>query len=271
MYSLDAHSEDCDHQHATLLELLFLRKALYWRRKPIHRFIAALALGSLHGEMDRSASYFSNQMPRTISTKPMYSLAYWRRHNLWPYRRRVFEILRSRAGFRLGGNLPKISGRVALRDSRKAASAFLSLKNKIDAVITSPPYLDVTNYEEDQWLRLWFLGNEPRPTYGTISSDDRHSAKAKYWNFLSEVWRGIAPLLKKDAVLVCRIGAKHISKLEITQGLKSSITSVFPKAVLNSRPTVSKLKNRQTDVFRPGSNGCLFEIDYVFRLGRPRI
>ena len=32
-------------------------------------------------------------------------------------------------------------------------------KNRADqCAITSPPYLNVTSFEEDQWLRLWFLG-----------------------------------------------------------------------------------------------------------------
>src|SRR5436190_17765801 len=49
----------------TLSELLFLRSTLNWNGSRRDRFIAALVLGSLHGEMDRSDAYFSNQMPRT--------------------------------------------------------------------------------------------------------------------------------------------------------------------------------------------------------------
>src|SRR3989442_11331870 len=56
----------------TLREILFLRRNLNWHRDSVQRFITALVLGSLHGEMDRSSAYFSNQMPRTISTKPAY-------------------------------------------------------------------------------------------------------------------------------------------------------------------------------------------------------
>lgn len=250
----------------TLREILFLRQVLDWRHSSLHRFIAALALGSLHGEMDKSSSYFSNQMPRTISTKPLYSLNYWRRNNLWPKKRNVFEILKSRAEFRLRGERPCGPGKVALCDAREAASVFPSLRNKVKVIITSPPYLGVTNYEEDQWLRLWFLGYEPKPTYNKISSDDRYMAANKYWQFLREVWSGVAPLLRRDAKIVCRIGAKRLDKDQITEGLKSSIVAVFPRAQLHSRPISSVLKNRQTEAFRPGSVGCLFEVDYIFNL-----
>lgn len=58
----------CFH-HKTLLQVLYLRSVLNWRRSKIDRFIAALCLGALHGESHHSPSYFSNRMPRTINTK----------------------------------------------------------------------------------------------------------------------------------------------------------------------------------------------------------
>ena len=54
----------------TLQQLLFLRKRLRWQQGRTDRFIAALALGCLHGESHRTEWCFSNRMPRTISTKP---------------------------------------------------------------------------------------------------------------------------------------------------------------------------------------------------------
>lgn len=253
----------------TLRQILFLRRHLDWQHNSVHRFIAALVLGSLHGEMDKSSAYLSNQMPRTISTKPNYSLKYWREKRLWPKKRDAFQILRDRVELRLGGEKPLLRGKVVLRDARRSAPAFPALRKRVKAVITSPPYLDVTSYEEDQWLRLWFLGCESKPTYGRISKDDRHVEKENYWGFLKDVWKGIAPLLRPNAKLICRIGAKRMEKRGITLGLKQSILEVFPKARLIRRPATSPLKNRQTEVFRPGSSGLLFEIDYVFDLGRP--
>lgn len=252
--------------HSTLRELLFLRMGLNWKEDSMARFIAALVLGSLHGEMGKPLKYFSNQMPRTISTKPGYSLRYWRMNNLWPQKRNVFRILRERAEYRLSGELPTQRGDVAMVDARHTAEVFPHLNRKVQAVVTSPPYYNVTNYEEDQWLRLWFLGSKPHPTYRSFSKDDRHKQKDRYWRFLREVWKGVAPLLKPRALLICRLGAKGMSKAEITQGLLESISAVFPRAFLLKSPIVSKIRNRQTEYFRPGSKGCVFEVDYVFRV-----
>lgn len=253
--------------HSTLRELLFLRRALSWRTCALHRFIAALVLGSLHGDRDKSPNYFSNQMPRTISTKPAYSLRYWRVNKLWPHKREVFPLLVQRARFRLQSDLPTHRGIVALGDSRDAANLVRIGQDSVRLVVTSPPYLNVTNYGEDQWLRLWFLGFPPYPRRDAVSTDDRHSNVDRYWTFLRESWRGIAPLLRSDAIMACRIGAKSISPAELTDGFITSVQAVFPATRMLHEPVVSKIQNRQTDYFRPGSQGCVQEVDYVLALG----
>ena len=249
----------------TLLEILFLRGRLRWRERHLDRFVAALALGSLHGEMEKSPSYFSNQMPRTISTKPRYSINYWHTHGLAAQRRAVFEILRARARLRLKNRLHK-SGVVLNVDARCAYKALPNYRERVKAIVTSPPYLNVTNFEEDQWLRLWFLGGPPHPTYHRVSRDDRYSAPAKYWRFLAEAFRGIAPLMSRDAVLACRIGSKRLSAEAIGHGLFKVVRSAFPEASLGCDPCTSKPNRRQTTNFRPSVRECAVEYDFVFRL-----
>ena len=63
----------CFHAR-TLQQLLFLRDGLDWERSRVDRFIAAVVLGCLHGESHKSPNCLSNRMPRTISTKPDYSV-----------------------------------------------------------------------------------------------------------------------------------------------------------------------------------------------------
>lgn len=248
---------------STLRELLFLRDALDWRNDKTERFIAALILGSLHGEMDHSCAYFSNQMPRTICLKPEYSLRYWQEHRLYPRKKDVFAMLRNKAIQRLNDLPGYPAGEVKLIDSRKVGYQFRRLHKQVSLVITSPPYLNVTRYEEDQWLRLWMLGGAPVPTYGKISKDDRHASKAGYWRFLTESWAGLAPLLKASAIIVIRLGAIGIGQDEITSMIKASIHEVFPSTrLLDSKR--SMLVGRQTQRFLPKSKGCKFEIDFTF-------
>ena len=249
---------------STLRQLLFLRTVLSWGGNRVDRFLAALVIGSLHGEMDRSRAYFSNQMPRTICLKPAYSLRYWRKNNLFPKKREVFQMLRGKADLRLKDLPPCGTGLVKKSDAREISSRFISLEGKVSLVVTSPPYLNVTSYEEDQWLRLWFLGGAPQPTYGKVSTDDRHIDSGKYWKFLKDAWIGLAPLLKRKSKIVIRIGGIGIDADEITAHLKTSIQTVFPRARLDNPPTETAIVRRQSLNFLPKSKGCKYELDYVF-------
>jgi hypothetical protein len=134
-------------------------------------------------------------------------------------------------------------------------------------VITSPPYLDVTNFEEDQWLRLWFLGGPPWPTYGRVSRDDRHGRAERYWDFIKCAWRGIVPLLRKKATLICRIGAKGVEPDALIDAFTESLIAVWPKANMLVEPVESKLKNSQISLLNPKARGCRYELDFVFAVG----
>ena len=251
--------------YTTLRQILFLRRRLSWWENYLDRFISALILGSLHGEMDRSPSYFSNQMPRTISLKPAYSLRYWSKHRLWPKKRRTFVLLRGRARLRLSSGRPRGWGLSVMTDVRLASHVLPGYYGKVAAVITSPPYLDVTRYEEDQWLRLWYLGGSPRPTYNHVSRDDRHTSARAYWRFLAESWRGVAPLLAPGATIVCRIGGKGVKTDMVVRRLMETVRGAFPNAYLVGDPQRSSPVKRQTDAFRPGAERGRLEADCVVR------
>jgi hypothetical protein len=177
----------CFHSD-TYAEVRFLRSQLDWRHDRTDCFIAALCLGALHGESHRSPNYFSNRMPRTISTKPAYSVRWWGKYGYIAPRRNVFAVLRNMIEFRFRTPPPNSRGEIAESDARNAKTAFPHLQEQVTDIITSPPYLDTTNYREDQWLRLWFLGEEPKSTQSR--EDGRHYNKVLYWKFLKEAWEG---------------------------------------------------------------------------------
>jgi hypothetical protein len=191
---------------------------------------------------------------------------YWTERKLAPPRRDVFELLQSRAIFRLSEGLPERRGKVLHTDVRRLAGRLREYHGTVAAVITSPPYLDVTNFEEDQWLRLWFLDGPPHPTYHRVSKDDRHRGAEGYFTFLSAAWRGVKPLLRKRARLVCRIGAKAITPDDLRQRLTDSVRGVWSGAKVIENGTASDLSKRQTRAFRPGTTGCGMEYDFVYEL-----
>ena len=101
----------CFHEK-TLGELLFLRGRLNWRTSKVDKFIAAVILGCLHGESHKTPNCLSNRMPRTISTKPLYSVNWWAERQLHAPQRDTFEIVRNMLKFRLGPEGPALAGKV---------------------------------------------------------------------------------------------------------------------------------------------------------------
>lgn len=250
----------------TLGQLLYLRRSLRWQEDTADGFLAALALGCLHGESHRSRRYFSNRMPRTISTKPDYSVRWWRDHGCEPPERDVFSILRDEIDYRFLTPPPEGTGEILQGDVRTAALLFPGLVGQVKLVITSPPYLDTTHFIEDQWLRLWFLGGEDRPRR-IPHSDDRHTSVSNYWRFLQESWAGIRGLLRRDAHLIIRIGGSKLSLEEITENLLQSLQEGLGHSLSVLGRKKSEISGGQVRSFQAKVQGARFEYDFHYRLG----
>jgi len=249
----------------TLRQILWLRSSLKWREDKVDCFIAAMAAGCLHGESHRSARVFSNRMPRTISTKPAYSVRWWSERGCTPPKRDVFEILRQEAEFRYASLPAALVGVVKEGDARDGADLLPDWRGQVGAIITSPPYLDVTHFREDQWLRVWLLGGASKPC-SAKEGDDRHWDAVSYWKFLEESWKGIAPLMRDDVRLTIRIGGNRLTAESAEEGLDRTLSSAFGRVVCKEVVT-SEIQRGQLRAFRPNAAGIRREFDLVFQIG----
>jgi len=252
------------HQE-TLRQLIHLRNTLHHKQSLVDGMVAALVLGSLHGEADRSKRFFSNQMPHTISTKPEYSIRFWKRGRFKAPERDVFALLRQQIYFRYETGIPAKRGQIFQMDMRDLPRFSHRFGGRIRCAITSPPYFDVTNYAEDQWLRLWFLGGAPEPKAQLFSRDDRHGNMNQYWTMLADMWRTLSLVLDKKAHVVIRLGAARIAPKTLVAGLEG-VARVANRRVRLVDQQTSEIKRRQTDSFRPGSTGCKLEVDCHFQM-----
>ncbi len=260
--TLDRFFNLCFHEE-TLLQVRWLRSVLDWRNRKDDRFIAALCLGALHGESHRSPNCFSNRMPRTISTKPGYSVRWWTRRGYAPPSRDVFDILERMLEYRFRTRPPERSAEIVQTDARRVAAAFPGLDGRVTDVITSPPYLDTTNYREDQWLRLWFLGGEPLIPRGR--GDDRHYNIDDYWRFIQASMQGLAPLLAGRARMVIRIGGRRLRKHELRDGLSRSLELGLGRRVrIVDDGVTTEVGNTQANAFRGARVSRFEEHDFCF-------
>ena len=254
----------CFHR-TTYHQVQFLRQHLRWFDDRTDRFIAALCLGALHGESHRSPNYFSNRMPRTISTKPAYSVRWWRKNDCNPPARDVFSILRHLNDYRFKTDPPDRRGEVHLSDARHSARSFPHLIGRVTDIITSPPYLDTTNYHEDQWLRLWFLGGNE--TVKHPRGDGRHYNLAGYSTFLAEAWSGLAPLLAAEARVVIRIGGRKLTRNDALELLINSLNVGIKRPIhLVDAGVSSPVRHTQANAFRGAKPSPTVEHDFCFQL-----
>ncbi|MCL5736611.1 MAG: DNA methylase, partial [Actinobacteria bacterium] len=90
-------------------------------------------------------------------------MRWWKERGYTPPERDAFGILERIIAYRFDSKPASLVGSVVQCDARQARSHFAEHVGRVKLVVTSPPYLDVTNYSEDQWLRLWFLGGPDSP------------------------------------------------------------------------------------------------------------
>ncbi len=255
----------CYHKN-TFRQICTLKYSLDWENDHVDCFLAALALGSLHGESHKSGRYFSNRMPRTISTKQNYSINWWKKHDLIAPERDVFSILRDIVNYRFKTPPPVKVGEVKKSDVRDVSQAFPHLRGRVGLVITSPPYLDTTNFAEDQWLRLWFLGDYSAHT-STGRGDHRHFGATTYWTFLNEAWAGLAPLLAPKAAVVIRIGGRKVEFQQAKSKILDGFQSSTGRRVELESEISAEIENGQLRSFRPASaNQSFVEYDFVLNL-----
>lgn len=225
--------------------------------------LRAIILGILHGpKMKSQASYLSNQMPRTFSTKPDYSVAFWRKRRMIADEVSLLEVVKRKAQYIFNGQLPRqADGRIILGDSRTLKRV---ANKKFNWIITSPPYFGMSTYEQDQWLRNWFMGGSSEVDYSNKKGQLKHQSEKAFIEDLSKVWSNAAQKSDPKAKLVIRFGAlpsksdKTPSEL-IKESLKLSDCGWKLTTIRSAgKPLEAK---RQANQFRSSTGKYVEEID----------
>ncbi|MCI4668930.1 MAG: site-specific DNA-methyltransferase [Bacteroidia bacterium] len=212
----------------TLKEVCSLREGLLQSKDNSDAtvLLRAASLGCLHGPLNKSianASYFSNQMPRTFSSKPNYSVKYWRSNNLLPPKISTIDVLRKKLSRIKDLESKSLGGpdQVFCEDAR-SINAIEQLPRNISTIITSPPYYGMRTYVQDQWLRLWFLGGPETVDY---RNDDQinHNSQEVFTKDLAQVWENILSLNQEEIDLYVRFGTVPSIKSDARSILQSSL------------------------------------------------
>jgi hypothetical protein len=134
----------------TLKEIVALTKVLKRRRQ---YFLLACLLGILHHQRPGFLSYPASHAVPYLRTKKFPKSSFPELYKYRPVRPRLIrKITRAYRRF------PVIDGSLLRKCDLRDVTRMNLIKNSVDAVVTSPPYMNALDYVRDNRLRLWFLG-----------------------------------------------------------------------------------------------------------------
>jgi hypothetical protein len=169
----------------------------------------ALVLVYLHA---KKGGGLSNQLRQSKAMAPNYSIKWWSERRMRPPKIDVLEFFQQRVAWRYAKGIPRCRG--LAKAKRGDARSLLPKLREFDAdlVLTSPPYCGVTNYEYDNWIRMWMLGGPELPN-GSVAA--RFRDQEEYYWLLLDIFEEVRRLTKDKATVYVRTDARPIT-LEAT-------------------------------------------------------
>lgn len=80
--------------------------------------------------------------------------------------------------------------------------------------VTSPPFLDIVDYESDNWLRCWFLGADPKSV--PIS---RHGKVPDWQRFIAKTLTELARITKPGGFIAFEVGEVRNGSIQLEQNV----------------------------------------------------
>jgi hypothetical protein len=197
----------------TLREICALKKYFLSRRASasadsIDEWVRMVALNRLTGH---SAGFFSvyslppNQAVSVASQRKINE-----KRNQTPPRRHVASLILKKSKQLLGDATDHVRDTLArVTDGVRFCNAPADATHELPAesvslVVTSPPFLDVVQYADDNWLRCWFLGIDPKSVKLTTPR------KLEAWReSMTGVFRELHRLLKIGGHVAFEVGEVH--------------------------------------------------------------
>lgn len=124
--------------------------------------------------------------------------------------------------------------------------------NSIALVVTSPPFLNVVNYAQDNWLRCWFCGIDAQSVPITMQK------KLEDWQrVMTRVFAELERVLKPGGYVAFEVGEVRHGKVKLEEavipcGLKAGLTPVL--VLINAQKFTKTANVWGVDNGRKGTN-----------------
>lgn len=211
------------YHRGTLREICALKRYLLERERrgaldTVDAWIRMVAVNRLTGH---SPGFFSvYTLPPNQATSVVAQRRINKRRNQKPPRRDVPDLI-FRKSKRLLSDCDGATRRV-LKKSAKRARLLAAPADRtpeirsgsVHLVVTSPPFLDVVQYEIDNWLRCWFCGIDPKSVAITTAR------KLDAWqDAMQAVFDELARVLKPGGHIAFEVGEVRSGKLKLEEAV----------------------------------------------------
>ena len=124
--------------------------------------------------------------------------------------------------------------------------------NSIALVITSPPFLDVVNYAQDNWLRCWFCWIDPAAVPITMAR------KVEQWQReMTKIFRELERVLKPGGHIAFEVGEVRHGKVKLEEavipcGIEAGLTPLL--VLINDQKFTKTANVWGVDNLKKGTN-----------------
>ncbi len=182
----------------------------------VDQWLCMIALNRLTGHSPGFFSVYTLPPNQAVSLASQLKINAKRKQT--PPRRDVIKIILKKSNQLLGDVTPDI--RQTLRSVAEAARFINAPANdtrelppeSVALAVTSPPFLDVVQYADDNWLRCWFLGIDPKSVAITAPK------KIEAWAVvMTNVFRELHRVLKIGGHIAFEVGEVHGGKTKLEE------------------------------------------------------
>ena len=182
----------------------------------VDQWLCMIALNRLTGHSPGFFSVYTLPPNQAVSLASQLKINAKRKQT--PPRRDVIKIILKKSNQLLGDVTPDI--RQTLRSVAEAARFTNAPANdtrelppeSVALAVTSPPFLDVVQYADDNWLRCWFLGIDPKSVAITAPK------KIEAWAVvMTNVFRELHRVLKIGGHIAFEVGEVHGGKTKLEE------------------------------------------------------
>lgn len=234
--------------------------------------LQATLLGILHGHASYSLSISS---AHAYAMSPAYVERYAAENGLERPLRDVKQCLLAKLRRCLSHPLPpRVKSRVVRGRAQDAAKLFPRLVNRVDCILTSPPYLASHTYAKDNWLRQWLLGF----SYRDLAEDYLQTGSLiRYAEQMQLVLTSLVRLLRPGGRLICVIGHGRLAvtgrdaPVSLQQLFERLLGTTSPSLKLNRVNTEYVMNHRRYLHSLKNTNGHNEEVrkEYVMIATKP--